>query len=130
MIMSLDNTTPTKPVRDKTTVEIESADESWALQLINDNEHAEDDITVESAINISKHVASIETNKNVKVSEKLKRDSFISVDENEFDESVLRLSAIENQIFTQTQKQQFTKPPKKKSALLSPISKLKSFFAA
>ena len=125
--MSTDNQ---PPVKDKTTVHIEKTDESWALELLNES-HSEDNVSsVHKIINQEPHSLGVICNNDKREPAESELDTPITVNEAELDETTLRLSAIENQIFTHSQKKYQTKDTEKKGLLVTPLSKIRSFFAA
>ena len=125
--MSTDNE---HPVKDKTTVHIEKTDESWALKLLNESQSEACAMGFDETKHKPQPPVNMNCDNNVLDIAENKIDTHITVNGIDSDEATLRLSAIENQIFTYAQKKYENKETEKKGLLVTPLSKIRSFFAA
>jgi uncharacterized protein with PIN domain len=123
--MSSDNKHLTK---NKTTVQIEEVDESWALILLNESEQEDYAIKLERGQNESDfYQGELSLIKSTK--EPDSNNTHIKVIDDHLTKS---LSAIENQIQAQAQKKynKYTEMSSRKQKLNSSLLRLKSFFVA
>ena len=118
-------------INKKSTIQIEHVDESWALKLLNESEKEDYDSKVEQGLNPQTKELDLISSIQIEETPEDKVDEMTDVtQDSNLEEFSLRLSAIENQIFTQSQKQLEQNNSESKKTLSSPISRLKSFFDA